>query len=120
MPCSNHPDTIEGIKLCSRCEKPYCQNCLVEFQGAPCCAECKQAVVKDVQSGVKADVEGKTRPSPWDRRRDIGMVQAIKETTVGVMLHPRQFFASIHPTGDHGATLGTGCWSAPPGASSLS
>ena len=108
MPCTNHPETIEGIKLCSQCQKPFCQNCLVELQGAPFCAECKQDVVKDVQSGVAGDVVGDTEPSPWDRRREIGMVQAIKETTLGVMLHPRRFFSSIHPNGDHGATLGYG------------
>ena len=108
MTCTNHPEQVEGIKLCSRCRRPFCQDCLVELQGAPVCANCKQEVVKDVRSGVTTDVVGETRPSPWDRRAEIGFVQAIKETTAGVMLHPRRFFASIHPTGDHAPTLGYG------------
>ena len=52
MICRNHVDVIEGIRRCARCSTPFCRNCLVEIQGRPYCATCKDEQLLDVRSGV--------------------------------------------------------------------
>jgi uncharacterized RDD family membrane protein YckC len=52
--CLNHPHVSEGVRPCSRCGNPYCQNCLVEIDGHPYCATCKTQQLLDVRSGVDA------------------------------------------------------------------
>lgn len=52
MICRNHVDVIEGIRRCARCSTPFCRNCLVEIQGRPYCATCKDEQLLDVRSGL--------------------------------------------------------------------
>lgn len=52
MPCMQHPAVLENLNPCSRCQKPYCLDCLVELKGNRFCAACKGEAVKDMQSGV--------------------------------------------------------------------
>jgi uncharacterized RDD family membrane protein YckC len=52
MICRNHVDVLEGIRRCARCQTPFCRNCLVEIQGRPYCATCKDEQLLDVRSGV--------------------------------------------------------------------
>ncbi|HET7437806.1 MAG TPA: RDD family protein [Thermoanaerobaculia bacterium] len=56
MICQNHVDVAEGVRRCSRCGTPYCNDCLVEIQGYPYCATCKTEQLLDVRSGVDATV----------------------------------------------------------------
>jgi uncharacterized RDD family membrane protein YckC len=52
MICRNHVDVSEGVRRCSRCGATFCGDCLVEIQGQPYCAGCKQEQLLDVRSGV--------------------------------------------------------------------
>ncbi len=88
---------------------PLCGTAFQEEQAEGNCPRCGAQMLPGHAFCVHCQSEGEgTQPSPWDRRHEIGTIQAIKETTKGVMLHPGQFFKSIHPTGNHGSTLGYG------------
>jgi uncharacterized RDD family membrane protein YckC len=50
--CTNHWEVIEGLQNCTRCQRPFCGDCLVTIGGAPYCAQCKHEQVRDVESGV--------------------------------------------------------------------
>lgn len=52
LPCRNHPDVIEGVRHCSRCGGPFCNDCLVSINDRLYCATCKNEQLLDVQSGV--------------------------------------------------------------------
>ena len=52
LPCRNHPDVIEGVRHCSRCGGPFCNDCLVTIGDRVYCATCKSEQLLDVQSGV--------------------------------------------------------------------
>jgi uncharacterized RDD family membrane protein YckC len=49
----NHPDAEGSILRCSRCFKPYCDDCLVHLEGRHFCADCKVEHVMDFKSGVQ-------------------------------------------------------------------
>jgi uncharacterized RDD family membrane protein YckC len=50
--CTNHPDVLEKLVPCTRCDRIFCPDCLVELKGSRFCAGCKVNAVKDLQSGV--------------------------------------------------------------------
>ncbi len=52
LACRNHPDVIEGIRHCSRCGGPFCNDCLVTINGLLYCGTCKNEQLLDVRSGV--------------------------------------------------------------------
>jgi uncharacterized RDD family membrane protein YckC len=52
MPCTNHPDVVEGVYACARCGRTYCNDCLVTIQGRRYCAQCKGEQISDIRSGV--------------------------------------------------------------------
>ena len=52
MICRNHVEVSEGVRRCARCMEPFCGDCLVEINGRPYCATCKQEQLLDVRSGV--------------------------------------------------------------------
>ncbi|HEV2721771.1 MAG TPA: RDD family protein [Thermoanaerobaculia bacterium] len=52
MNCTNHPETIEGLRHCSRCGRPFCTDCLIELRGLTLCAGCKNEQVLDMRSGA--------------------------------------------------------------------
>lgn len=52
MNCANHPVVAEGVLRCSRCNVPYCSDCLVTIQGRRYCARCKNEQLTDIRSGV--------------------------------------------------------------------
>jgi len=56
MPCTNHPVIEENLVKCSRCTKPFCQDCVVELKSNYYCIDCKGEQVKDIQSGADATV----------------------------------------------------------------
>ncbi len=43
--CLNHPLT-EASRVCSRCKRPLCADCLVPLQGTEVCAACKHEALK--------------------------------------------------------------------------
>ena len=52
MNCTNHPDTIEGLRHCSRCGRPFCHDCLIALRGLTLCAGCKNEQILDLRSGT--------------------------------------------------------------------
>jgi uncharacterized RDD family membrane protein YckC len=50
--CRNHWDVLEGLRSCGRCGQTYCRDCLVDINGLPYCATCKNETLLDVRSGV--------------------------------------------------------------------
>jgi len=56
MPCTNHPVIEDNLVKCSRCTKPYCQDCVVQLKSNYFCIDCKGEQVKDIQSGADATV----------------------------------------------------------------
>jgi uncharacterized RDD family membrane protein YckC len=52
MNCSNHPEVMSGVVACGRCGKPFCQDCVIELDGLPYDAACKEEQVRDLRSGA--------------------------------------------------------------------
>lgn len=52
--CTNHPDVLTDLHACTRCDRTFCPDCLVQLKGGRFCAGCKGDAVKDMQSGVNA------------------------------------------------------------------
>lgn len=50
--CRNHPEAIDGLRPCSRCNDFLCGDCLVDISGHLVCANCKSEELLDVRSGV--------------------------------------------------------------------
>jgi hypothetical protein len=46
--CVNHP-MVETDQACVRCRQPFCDNCLVEFQGQPYCGPCRDQTLAEMQ-----------------------------------------------------------------------
>src|SRR3954466_12270810 len=52
--CPNHPDVNSGLVPCARCGVAYCGDCLIELEGKPYDAACKEEQVRDLRSGTSA------------------------------------------------------------------
>lgn len=52
MGCKNHPETVEGLARCLRCQNLFCADCRLELGGQIYCADCKLEQVRDIQSGA--------------------------------------------------------------------
>ena len=52
MNCANHPDTVEGLRYCSRCGGVFCADCLLDLRGMSLCARCKNEQMLDLRSGA--------------------------------------------------------------------
>jgi uncharacterized RDD family membrane protein YckC len=51
MNCTNHPDVTAGVVNCARCGGAFCPNCVVEIDGLPYDAACKEEQIRDLRSG---------------------------------------------------------------------
>jgi uncharacterized RDD family membrane protein YckC len=49
--CLNHTDVSAGLVQCARCGKTYCLDCVVEIEGKPYDAACKEERIRDLRSG---------------------------------------------------------------------
>jgi len=55
--CPNHADAVSGLVRCARCGIAYCTDCVVELDGRPYDAACKEEQIRDLKSGaVGADI----------------------------------------------------------------
>lgn len=52
--CPNHPEVNSGLVPCARCGVAFCGDCLVELEGKPYDAACKEEQVRDLRSGTSA------------------------------------------------------------------
>jgi uncharacterized RDD family membrane protein YckC len=64
MSCTNHPEVIAGLVSCGRCGKPFCQDCVIELDGQPYDAACKEEQVRDLRSG-SAELAYATATRRW-------------------------------------------------------
>jgi len=61
--CPNHPEVSAGLVRCARCNRAYCPDCVVELDGRPYDAVCKEEQLRDLRSGTVAamDIAGAWR-----------------------------------------------------------
>ncbi len=60
--CPNHADVVSGLVRCARCGIPFCTDCVVELDGRPYDAACKEEQIRDLKSGaVGADLASASR-----------------------------------------------------------
>jgi uncharacterized RDD family membrane protein YckC len=52
MPCPNHPDVVSGLATCARCGIEFCSDCVIELDGSPYDAACKEEQIRDLKSGT--------------------------------------------------------------------
>ncbi len=95
MPCTNHPLVDTGLVPCWVCARPFCPDCVVEFQDRTLCAECKAAAVARLEAGQSVDPTTGDQLAPWERRSELGLVAAFVQTLRGVMLEPVRFFERL-------------------------
>ena len=48
--CTSHPE-VETARVCSRCQRPFCDRCLVDLVNQPHCAGCKQVTLTAMHGG---------------------------------------------------------------------
>ncbi len=66
MPCTNHPEILEGLDTCTRCGKSFCIDCLVGRKAGWFCAPCDAAVTgtAPAAAAVAKPVEPKPELAP--------------------------------------------------------
>lgn len=55
--CPNHPEVSAGLVHCARCNRAYCPDCVVELDGKPYDAVCKEEQLRDLRSGTVAAID---------------------------------------------------------------
>ena len=55
--CPNHPEVSTGLIRCARCNRNYCSDCVVELEGRPYDAVCKEEQLRDLRSGTTSAVQ---------------------------------------------------------------
>src|SRR6267154_990404 len=55
--CPNHPEVSSGLIRCARCAKAYCTDCVVELDGKPYDAVCKEEQLRDLRSGTASPIQ---------------------------------------------------------------
>lgn len=94
MACTNHPLVATGISQCWVCARDFCPDCVVEFQSRTMCGPCKAEAVARLEAGQSA-VATQGEKAPWERRSELGLVQAFVQTTKAVLTEPQGFFERL-------------------------
>jgi len=55
--CPNHPEVSSGLIHCARCKRAWCSDCVVELDGKPYDAVCKEEQLRDLRSGTASAIE---------------------------------------------------------------
>src|SRR5690349_24837773 len=55
--CPNHPEVSSGLIHCARCNRAWCSDCVVELDGKPYDAVCKEEQLRDLRSGTASAIE---------------------------------------------------------------
>src|SRR5437879_3669665 len=55
--CPNHPEVSSGLIRCARCARAYCTDCVVELDGKPYDAVCKEEQLRDLRSGTTSAIQ---------------------------------------------------------------
>jgi uncharacterized RDD family membrane protein YckC len=64
MPCSNHPEVLDGLDTCTRCGKTFCIDCLVGRKAGWFCAPCDAAAGGAAAAGPPASLVAAPPPPP--------------------------------------------------------
>lgn len=85
--CALHPDRA-ATSVCPRCGAFTCTECNPD--GRSQCPSCQQ---------VTGAGSSTPTPTPWERRAELGLVQAVWQTWKQTMLEPKKFWAELDPNG---------------------
>ncbi|MBL8935881.1 MAG: YIP1 family protein [Archangium sp.] len=85
--CALHPDRA-ATSVCPRCGAFTCAECNPD--GRSQCPTCQQ---------VTGTSSSTPTPTPWERRAELGLVQAVWQTWKQTMLEPKKFWAELDPNG---------------------
>ncbi len=83
-----------AIHSCAHCKKNICENCTIQVEGEPFCQICWDGFVSKIQSNAKNE-EVIYSSIPWQRRKEIGILQAFVETARMVAFQPALFFRRL-------------------------
>jgi hypothetical protein len=86
--CARHPEQ-EAIAVCARCGNFTCGACAVLLPAGRHCPDCAERV-KSLELSA-----------PWEKRRELGFGQALRETWRGVCFGPTRFFSRMPRTGGY-------------------
>lgn len=105
--CEKHPGT-KAVARCSRCDRPLCENCVVELQDQKLCSICKRSVLGELRGDYAprpAGVAYDERPGlPWEQPGTSflgGMFGTVKE----VLFNPGYAFRKMRVYGGIGKPL---------------
>lgn len=84
--CKIHPDK-EVIDVCVHCGKRVCSACAATLGGKTYCLECIKI--------VDASATGQIKEVAWEKRDEIGFLNALFNTWTEVLLHPKKFFSNM-------------------------
>jgi uncharacterized RDD family membrane protein YckC len=62
MPCTNHPEVLEGLDTCTRCGKSFCIDCLVGRKSGWFCAPCDAAVTGSAPAAAAVAKAAEPKP----------------------------------------------------------
>lgn len=85
--CALHPDRV-ATSVCPRCGAFTCMECNAD--GRSQCPSCQQV------TGTAGFVP---TPTPWERRAELGFVQAVWQTWKQSVFEPAKFWAQLDPAG---------------------
>lgn len=85
--CALHPDRA-ATSVCPRCGAFTCTECNPD--GRSQCPSCQQVTGASTSTPT---------PTPWERRAELGLVQAVWQTWKQTMLEPKKFWAELDPNG---------------------
>lgn len=85
--CATHPDRA-ATSVCPRCGAFTCAECNPD--GRSLCPACQQ---------VTGTSSAQIRPTPWERRAELGLVQALWQTWKETIFEPGNFCTSLDPQG---------------------
>ncbi|MBI3181791.1 MAG: YIP1 family protein [Myxococcales bacterium] len=86
--CALHPDRA-STGPCARCGSFMCEECSLGRQ-SQLCPKCR------------ALAGGEREPTPWERRAELGLVQALWQTWKKTILTPEKFWVALKPDGSVG------------------
>lgn len=95
------PAAPPGTVKCDACGKFFPPHEVAVIGNRNICTTCKPAVLQSVQAGgaLPSAAEGERTGPPWERRGDLGFVQASVQTIKEVLLQPGEFFTRMRRSG---------------------
>ena len=84
--CKIHQDK-PVTDSCVHCGRGVCVSCAATLSGKTYCLECIKL--------IDASSAGKMKELDWEKRNQIGFLQALFKTWINVFFHPKRFFSNM-------------------------